>query len=200
MLIPRPETELLVGEVLAWAGDRVGLDVVDVGTGSGAIALALRQEGRFGRVVATDISEEALEVARANQRRCLSETEVEFLLGDGLAAISGGTFDAIVSNPPYIGMRESATLAAEVRDWEPAGALFSGDDGLEVIRRLVRDAPRHLRPGGLLALEIGSGQADEVAGLVRDNPSLESPVVRKDLAGRDRIVLAKASAAVSALR
>lgn len=191
VLIPRPETELLVDEVLAWARGREGLRALDVGTGSGAIALSLATEGPFARVVATDVSGEALEVARANHAAAAPDAPVEFRQGAVYAPVRGETFDVVVSNPPYIGEGERDSLDAEVRDWEPAGALFSGESGLEVIRELVAGAPGVLRPGGLLAMEIGWKQADAVTELVRAVEGLSEPAVRRDLEGRDRIVTAE---------
>lgn len=191
VLIPRPETEVLVGEVLRWAEGRSGLSAVDVGTGSGAIALSLATEGPFARVVATDASAEALEVARENHRAAAPDAPVEFRLGPGYVPLAGERFDVVISNPPYVGEREREKLDPEVRDWEPAGALFSGPEGLDLIRELVRDAPSHLRDGGLLALEIGEAQAEAVTDLIRATGRFGAPGVRKDLAGRDRIVVAE---------
>lgn len=191
VLIPRSETELLVDEVLAWARGREGLHALDVGTGSGAIALSLATEGPFSRVVATDVSAGALEVARANLAAAAPGAPVELLQGAVYAPVRGETFDVVVSNPPYIGESERGALDPGVRDWEPAQALFSGADGLDVIRELVAGAPRHLRPGGLLALEIGWKQAGAVAELVRAVDGFSEPAVRRDLEGRDRIVTAE---------
>jgi release factor glutamine methyltransferase len=191
VLIPRSETELLVDEVLAWARGREGLHALDVGTGSGAIALSLATEGPFARVVATDVSPGALEVARANFAASAPGAPVELLQGAVYAPVRGETFDVVVSNPPYIGESERGELDPGVRDWEPAQALFSGADGLDVIRELVAGAPRHLRPGGLLALEIGWKQAGAVAELVRAVDGFSEPAVRRDLEGRDRIVTAE---------
>jgi release factor glutamine methyltransferase len=190
VLIPRSETELLVDEVLAWAGGREGLHALDVGTGSGAIALSLATEGPFARVVATDVSGDALDVARANHAAAAPGSPVEFYAGAVYAPVRGQSFDVVVSNPPYIGESERGALDAGVRDWEPAQALFSGETGLDVIRELVAGAPEVLRAGGLLALEIGWKQADAVAELVRAVDGLSEPVVRRDLEGRDRIVTA----------
>jgi release factor glutamine methyltransferase len=191
VLIPRPETELLVGEVLAWAVGREQADLVDVGTGSGAIALSLRREGTFRRVVATDASEEAIALAAENATATGLRESVEFRLGDGLAAVAGERFHAIVSNPPYIRDDERESLAPEVREWEPPVALFSGSDGLDLIRRLIVEAPDHLHPGGLLAFEVGAEQGSAVAALIRQAERFDEPLVRKDLAGRERIVLAE---------
>lgn len=191
VLIPRPETELLVDAVLAWTDGRNGLDVVDVGTGSGAIALALRTEGEFGRIVATDVSSDALALARENADRSGMGEMIDFRLGSLYDPLHGDRFDAIVSNPPYVAERDRVTLDAEVADWEPASALFAGADGLDVIRPLVAGAGRHLCGGGLLALEIGADQAEAVMALIRSTAEFMEPRVEKDLCGRNRVVLAE---------
>jgi len=191
VLIPRPETERLVQAVLDWAEGRDGLSALDVGTGSGAIALALATEGPFARVVAVDVSPDALEVARANAREAAPDAPVEFHLGSLYEAAAGERFHVVVSNPPYVGDEERAALDPEVRDWEPAGALFAGAGGLDVIRPLVEEAAAHLEPGGLLAMEIGAGQAGAVTALVRATGAFAEPRVIADLAGRDRIVTAE---------
>jgi release factor glutamine methyltransferase len=191
VLIPRPETEILVGEVLAWAADKTDLDVVDIGTGSGAIALSLRKEGTFRRVVAVDVSEAALEVSRLNGEQVLSAGEVDFRQGSLFEPLRGEEFDVVVSNPPYVSEGDRDALAEEVVQWEPPEALFAGEDGLGVIRRLVAEAPASLRPGGLLALEIGATQGAEVAALVGRSPSFRDAVCKKDYSGRDRIILAE---------
>jgi release factor glutamine methyltransferase len=191
VLIPRPETEVLVQAVLDWAEGRDGLSALDVGTGSGAIALALATEGPFARVVATDLSAGALEVARANREAAAPDAPVEFREGSLFAPVAGERFDVVVSNPPYVGAEERDALDAEVRDWEPAGALFAGAGGLDILRPLVAGAPAHLAPGGLLAMEMGAAQADAVCALVRETGAFTDPRVIRDLAGRDRIVLAE---------
>lgn len=191
VLIPRPETERLVQEVLDWAAGRADLHAVDVGTGSGAIALALATEGPFARVVATDVSPDALALARENQLRAAPAAPVEFRHGDLLEPLRGEAVDVVVSNPPYIGDEEAPALDAEVRDWEPAGALFAGQGGLDVIRRLVPGAADVLRPGGLLALEMGAGQGAAVCAIIHETSAFAAPRVRPDLAGRDRVVLAE---------
>jgi release factor glutamine methyltransferase len=191
VLIPRPETEQLVQHVLDWAAGREGLDALDVGTGSGAIALSLATEGPFRRVVATDLEAAALEVARANQAACAPGAAVEFRQGDGYAPVARERFHVIVSNPPYIAEPEREALDAEVRDWEPATALFAGGDGLELIRRLVAGAPERLWPGGLLALEVGAAQGLAAAALVRDTGAFAEPRVHADFAGHPRVVTAE---------
>jgi release factor glutamine methyltransferase len=192
VLIPRPETEVLVQSVLDWAEGREGLTALDVGTGSGAIALALATEGPFSRVVAVDVSDDALALAAENRDRAAPASSVDFRLGSLYDAVEGERFDVIVSNPPYVGTEERESLDAEVRDWEPPAALFAGAGGLDVIRPLVAQSPGHLLPGGLLAMEIGAAQADAVCALIRETGAFGEPTVRRDLAGRDRIVLAQA--------
>jgi release factor glutamine methyltransferase len=191
VLIPRPETEVLVDEVLRWAGGREGLHALDVGTGTGAIALSLAVEGSFSRIVATDLSADALAVAQENHRRVAPPRPVEFRQGSLYEPVAGERFDVVVSNPPYIGPAEEGSLDQEVREWEPRVALFADDSGLGVIARLVADAPDHLRPGGLFALEVGVSQAERVVGMLRAIRGFGEPVVRHDLAGRERIVLAE---------
>jgi release factor glutamine methyltransferase len=199
VLIPRPETELLVGEVLTWARERVaagavdpaGLTAVDIGTGSGAIALSLALEGPFGRVVATDLSAAALVVAAENAERSGLAARVEFREGALWSALAEGErFDVVVSNPPYIAEAERDELAPEVRDWEPEAALFAAGAGLEILEALVVGAPDRLRPGGLLALEIGADQGAAVAACVEATGSYGAARVIHDLAGHERMVLA----------
>jgi len=191
VLIPRPETEVLVQEVLDWAAAHGARSALDVGTGSGAIALSLATEGAFERVVAVDLSPEALEVARANGEKAAPAMPVDFRLGSLYDAVGGERFGVIASNPPYVGTEERPSLDAEVREWEPGTALFAGQGGLDVIRPLVERAPLHLEPGGLLAMEIGAAQADAVCEIVRATGAFAEPRVRRDLSGRDRIVLAE---------
>jgi release factor glutamine methyltransferase len=195
VLIPRPETEVLVDAVLRWSAARpAGGSVLDVGTGSGAIALSLAVEGRFARVVATDVSAAALEVAAANARRSGLAELVEFRTGSIFGPLAAGErFDVIVSNPPYVAERDRDALAAEVAQYEPAAALFGGADGLEVIAQLVEQAAAHLVPGGLLALEVGLGQSDAVMDRLSVAGSYAAVRVVPDLTGRPRIVLAEAA-------
>jgi release factor glutamine methyltransferase len=191
VLIPRPETEVLVQAVLDWARGRDNLSAVDVGTGSGAIALALATEGPFSRVVATDAQAEALAAARENHAHAAPDAPVEFRHGDLLAPVRGETFDVVVSNPPYVGDEEEAGLDPEVRDWEPRTALFAGTGGMDVIHRLVPQAAEVLKPGGLLAMEIGAAQGAAVVRVIETTNAFGAPRVRPDLAGRDRFVLAE---------
>lgn len=191
VLIPRPETEQLVGEVLARCAGREGLTALDIGTGSGAIALSLATEGPFRRVVATDLSADALAAARENLSEAAPAAPVEFRQGSLFEPVRGERFDVVVSNPPYVGEEERDSLDAEVREWEPATALFAGRGGLDVIATLAREAADHLEPGGLLALEIGAGQGREVLALLEAADALTGVELRRDLSGRDRFVLAR---------
>jgi release factor glutamine methyltransferase len=199
VLIPRPETESLVEEVLVWARAYVGPTVthatlhgLDIGTGSGVIALSLLAEGPFARFRGVDVSPEAIEVSRRNAEQAGLQARFDLQLGSTFSGVPAGErFDVIVSNPPYVAETQRADLAPEIVDWEPEVALFGGADGLEVIREIVRGAPNHLRPGGLLALEVGLGQAADVATLM-ERHALVDARVRKDLAGRPRAVLANA--------
>lgn len=172
VLIPRPETEHLVEAVLAHFQTHAGgpLRIADVGTGSGAIAIALAVHLPAAEIVATDISREALDVAEGNARRHGVADRIRFIETDLLdipiagsrGAFSGQFFDAVVSNPPYVGLAEARDLHPQVRDHEPHAALFAGESGLDVYRRLVPQAEAALKPGGLLALEIGHAQREEL--------------------------------------
>jgi release factor glutamine methyltransferase len=198
VLIPRPETEALVGEVLAWAGARrrPDLTALDVGTGSGAIALSLAIEGTFASVLATDVAEPALEVARRNRAGSGLDDRVELRHGRLFEPlVPGERFDVVVSNPPYVAESEAATLEPEVAEWEPRLALFAGADGLDVLRGLVSGAGDALRPGGLLALEVGAGQAVAVARLAEEAGRYAGISIRRDYAGKERFVLAESSGA-----
>ncbi len=194
VLIPRPETEELVEAVLARVREwgREGLSAVDVGTGSGAIALSLVTEGPFRKVVAIDRSSDALKVAEANlQESGPAGARVELREGDLLDPVTGDErFDVVVANLPYVSRQEFGELEPEVREWEPQGALVARDGGLELIRRLVSRAPSVLHPGGLLALEVGADQARQVAQAMDEEDALGAPLILRDLARRDRIVLA----------
>jgi release factor glutamine methyltransferase len=190
VLIPRPETELLVDLVLERCAP--GGIAMDVGTGSGAIAIALATEGKFDRVIATDISLDALDVARKNSERY--STNIELVHGSLLATSDVGrrTSDvrAVVSNPPYISYDEIAGLPASVRDWEPMIALLSGRGGLAITAQLVRKAAARLEPGGLLALEVDARRVSLITELVSSEVRYEGVTVLLDLAGRERFVLA----------
>ena len=197
VLVPRPETEVLVDEVLAWtkareiAGGGEGLTALDVGTGSGCIALSLAHEGPFARVVATDVSGDALDVARGNAEAAGLADRVELRAGTLFEPLAPDErFHVVVSNPPYVAAGEAGELEPEVAQWEPGGALYAGEAGMDVLDALVAGVARHLEPGGLLALEVGLGQAEAVAGGIRAAGGFDAPRIRRDLAGRQRIVLA----------
>lgn len=181
VLIPRPETEVLVDLVLAEC--KAGT-VIDLGTGSGAIALALATEGQFDRVIGTDISSDALHVAALNARGM-----VELRQGSWLAPLSGIRAEAVVSNPPYISYDDA--LDASVRDWEPPIALLAADGGMAAIREIVKGAPAVLVDGGLLALEVDARRASTAAETVLSDGRYEDVRVRLDLTGRERFVLAR---------
>jgi len=188
-LIPRPETEGLVELVLERQATGV---VVDVGTGTGCVALALADEGHYGAVVAVDRSPAALGLAREN--RDAAGAPVRLVLGDLTSGLAQASVHAVVSNPPYLTEAELAALEPGVRDHEPALALASGPDGLEATRRLVQDAGRVLRPGGWLALEVDMLRAPAVAALA-SRAGLTDVTVHEDLFGRARYVLARRSEA-----
>ena len=192
VLIPRRDIETVVELVLDAVPDRAApLAVADVATGAGPLALALARELRAARVVATDLSEDALAVARGNAERLGLADRIDFLQGDLLAALPDGeSFDVLVSNPPYVPSATIAGLSPEVRR-EPRGALDGGHDGLDLLRRLVDGAARHLSPGGLLALEHGFDQAAAVRGLLDDTGQFEAAATRADLGGQPRVTHAR---------
>jgi release factor glutamine methyltransferase len=192
-LIPRPETELLVEAVLAWVDARAGaLRVIDVGTGTGAIALALATHLPQARMTAVDISAAALDVARGNAASLRLTQRVRFLLSDLLKEVHAEqSFDIIVSNPPYIPNADAPTLESEVVDHEPHGALFAGMDGLDVYRRLIPQAHAALVPGGLLAMEFGFGQRESLNALLEAD--WHDVRFLDDYAGIPRVVLAHRS-------
>ncbi len=198
VLIPRPETEQVVDAALgeldrcrAPSGGEGGL-VVDLGTGSGAIGLAVAAERSGVEVWLTDVSAAALDVARANLTGLgRAATRVRVAEGRWFEALPpelAGRFDVVVSNPPYVASDDE--LPAVVRDWEPASALFGGSDGLDHLRELVAEAPRWLAPGGALVLESAPTQVGPVAAMARDRGFATATVV-PDLAGRDRVVVAR---------
>ena len=193
VLIPRSETEQLVELVLEEVAGAPGGVAVDVGTGSGAIAIALATEGAFSRVYGTDVSLDALAVARQNVAACASllRAPVNFLHGSLLGPVRDVQARVIVSNPPYIALSEAASLPASVRDWEPAVALYGGADGLTPTARLVREAAEALAPGGLLAIEVDVRRASLAAELVIRERRFRDVRVELDLTGRERFVLAR---------
>lgn len=196
VLIPRPETELLAGRAIEIAASvRPERTVVDLGTGSGAVALSLAAELPIeGTVVwGIDVSADALDVARANAAGLgRSAANVRFAVGDWFAGLPDelrGRVDVVVSNPPYIADGDPE-VAADVLEWEPAGALFAGPDGLGAIRHIVQEARDWLRPGGALLMEIGHRQGGEVRALI-DVAGYVDVAIEPDLSGRDRFVYAR---------
>jgi release factor glutamine methyltransferase len=190
VLIPRPETEHLVEKVVALAPLFHEARILDVGTGSGAIAVSLAHEWPDALVAATEISDAALKLARRNAERLGFADRVRFLNGDLLAPVAGEQFDIVVSNPPYVPERDRSALSAEVRDFEPAQALFAGEDGLEVYRRLIPAAFSVLVPGGYIALEIGFGQSDAVRSLLAESGFAQIEFAN-DLQGIPRVATAR---------
>lgn len=186
VLIPRPETELLCEKALEYLRARPRAKVLDLCTGSGALAVTLALRCPKAEVWACDVSPDALEVARENARRL--GARVRFAKGDLFAPLSGECFDWIVSNPPYIARAELDGLQREVRR-EPVLALDGGADGLDFYRRIAREAPRHLRAGGGILLEVGAGQARAVASMLGD-AGLEPDAILPDLSGIPRVVCA----------
>ena len=196
VLIPRPETEIVVDEALKTMRGRPGGIAVDIGTGSGAIALALATEGEFDRVIATDLSADALAVATANLARLISpHTAVEFRLGADLAPLAGIKACLIVSNPPYIAPEEASSLPASVRDWEPAVALYADDGGMARYDQLLAGAADYLEPDGWLVLETDARRARETVRRATGTGRYTGVRLVRDLAGRDRVLLAQASGA-----
>lgn len=196
-LIPRPSTESLIEQALQWrrsAPERANLVIADIGTGTGCIAVSLAAQIKEARVVATDIVPEALELARRNAARHRVDDRIEFRLGDGVAPLTAGAvgerYDVICSNPPYVSDAEWNELEPNVKLYEPASALRGGADGLGVIRRLLRDAPPLLLPGGQLLIEIGHHQRDTVLAIAQAQPMLIDAVVLKDHEGFWRVLAA----------
>jgi len=185
VLVPRPETELVVGRCLELVAGAAAPAMLDVGTGSGAIALALASELPEARVTACDVSEDALAVARANGERL--GIDVEWVVSDLFAGLGERRFDLVVSNPPYVAEGELAGLAPEVRDWEPRGATVAGRTGLEVIARIAAEARVALEPGGAVVLEVGAGQAG-AAGRLLEEAGITDIGCERDHAGIERIV------------
>ncbi|HEY6375406.1 MAG TPA: peptide chain release factor N(5)-glutamine methyltransferase [Edaphobacter sp.] len=199
VLIPRPETEHLVESVLSRLPQgklkEHPVSIADVGTGSGAIAIALAVHLPEAHITALDLSTEALHIAQLNAENHNVAHRIRFLQSDLFSALPpGASFDAIVSNPPYVPTSDSSTLHPQVREHEPASALFAGPNGLEIYRRLIPEAHRLLKHDGLLALEIGHGQRDSLAELLADWHDL---TFIDDLQQIPRVALARRSPATA---
>ena len=190
-LIPRPDTEILVENVLANADKQEAVKIADIGTGSGAIILSLLANLPKAQGKTVDIVAKAVEVAKENAQSLQVADRCEFFVGDLFApfAESGDKFDIIVSNPPYIPQKDIATLEADVRAYEPVSALTDGGDGLSYYRRLLAEGKRYLKENGFIALEIGIHQAQAVKRIALDNGWRNIKII-KDYAGIDRVVLA----------
>jgi release factor glutamine methyltransferase len=196
VLIPRPETELLVDEVAAYLKDnKSAKSVLDVGTGSGAIAVSLAKKAPSLRVTASDVSESALAVAEKNASRLGVKGQIKFATSDVFdgfkTGFAGPKWDVIVSNPPYIKSQILPTLQREIYEHEPMKALDGGEDGLNLYRRLISGAPSFLRKTGAVFFEIGYDQTHEVTALFRENGSYVRIAVATDIAGHDRVISAR---------
>lgn len=192
VLVPRPETETLVLEALGYLKPLEAPAVLDLGTGSGCIAISIAHQKKEARVTAVDISPDALAVAKRNAVRHGVAERIEFLNGDLFAPLApGGTFDLIVSNPPYIAPDEFSSLAPDVRDHEPRIALEGGSDGLAFYRRIAAGVGPFLKPGGRLLMEIGYTQEESVREIVGRQAGLEVGPTIKDMSGNPRVVGAR---------
>ena len=187
VLVPRPDTETLVTAVIERLKDRGGAKIADIGAGSGAVALSLAEYLPEVFLTAVDISREALKVARENAEKLGFSERVEFREGDLLAPLEGETFDAIVSNPPYIPRGETESLPSEVKA-EPRLALDGGEDGLDFYRRLLKESGGLLREEGFLAVECGDGQSGRILEIAKGG-AFSEPKMYRDLAGKERVMI-----------
>ena len=190
VLIPRPETEHLVEEAIVQAAGFARPRIVDVGAGSGAIAVALAHKLSAAQMTATEISTRALAVARENAERNGVADRIRFLEGDLLVPVTGEQFDLVVSNPPYVPECDRDALSVEVRDYEPAQALFAGEDGLAIYRRLIPAAFGALVSGGFVVLEIGYGQQEPIRALLA-SAGFNGVEFTVDLRGIPRVATAR---------
>jgi release factor glutamine methyltransferase len=192
VLVPRPETETLVLEALGHLRSLTAPTVLDLGTGSGCIAISIAHQKKDALVTAMDVSPDALAVAKRNAIKHGVAGRIEFLQGDLFTSLAGGTtFDQIVSNPPYIAPGEFVVLAADVREHEPRIALDGGPDGLAFYRRIAAGVEPFLKPGGRLLMEVGYTQDEAVRTILAARPELEVGQTIKDMSGQARVVVAK---------
>ncbi len=190
VLIPRPESELIVEEALRVLGRLEGARIADAGTGSGCLAIAIACESASASVVATDISGDALEVAALNARRHSVDSRVRFVHTSYLDGV-GGPFDLIVANPPYVKDGDKPGLSRQVAGYEPHVALFGGGDGLRGVTAVLEAGASKLVPGGWLIVEFGLGQDDQVQALIDDDPAFRLDRLRQDLQGIARTAVAQ---------
>ncbi|MBI4524275.1 MAG: peptide chain release factor N(5)-glutamine methyltransferase [Deltaproteobacteria bacterium] len=196
VLVPRPETELLVELAIQMAqqlSKKDSIKIIDLGTGSGVIAVSLAKEIGHSEVWATDLSPEALGVARANAQHNGVEDKIHFLQGDLFDPVKNRSsfFDMVVSNPPYVRRGEIEDLPPEARDWEPRIALDGGVDGLDLYRRIIQEAPIYLGGGGFIGLEIGADMPQPISKLFESRDCYQRMSLHQDLSGRDRAVTAR---------
>ena len=201
VLIPRPETELLVEQVvtICRTSHFASPNILEIGTGSGCVAVALAKNLPHAALVATDISATALEVAKENAKTHGLTERIEFAQGDTFEALSGQPgkprdFDFIVSNPPYIARKELPELPAEVREYEPRVALLAGEDALAVHKKIVPGAQNHLANRGKLLMEMGYGQAEQIKKLLEESGYLTEVRTVRDLQGHERVVIGEKKA------
>ncbi len=194
VLIPRPETELVVESALRTAGGGKRLTLIDLCTGSGCIAVSLAKELPGAHIFATDKSENALAVARENARRHEVSERIRFLEGDLFEPLREldlrGGVDIIVTNPPYVRFDDFNSLQPEVRDFEPKDALIAGPEGTELAEKIIKNAPEYLRKNGRLIMEMGMGQAEALGRMVKQTGAYGEPEILKDLAGLERVIVA----------
>lgn len=190
VLIPRPDTEILVEEIIELCKGKDDLDILDIGTGSGAITVSLAKYIEKSRLTSLDISEIALEIAKKNAKSNGVIDKINFIKSDLFQQIVGTNlkFDIIVSNPPYIRKRDIDELHTQVKDYEPYNALEGGIDGLDFYRNITEQSKNYLKPGGILAYEVGHDQAEEVVKIMQNN-GYNKIYIKKDLQGIDRVVI-----------
>ena len=185
VLDPRPDTETLIDFVI----EKPVTSVLELGTGSGAIAVTLACEWKHVHLTAVDISEDAISMAKINAEKFNVQNKIHFLKSDWFETVRG-SFDLIISNPPYIGLVEQDEIAAEVIKYDPEIALFAGRDGLEAYKKIIPNLAKFLKPDGLVVLETGASQSNQVKNMMNAVGFIDAKIV-KDLSGKDRLVAAK---------
>ncbi|MCK4739766.1 MAG: peptide chain release factor N(5)-glutamine methyltransferase [Deltaproteobacteria bacterium] len=195
VLIPRPETEQLVEETLLAVKDKKTPLILDLCTGSGCVGISIASELKDSRLVATDLSSDALAIAKANAEKNKVSSQIDYLEGNLFEALDKRnlalSFDVITSNPPYINSADIDGLAPEVSVFEPRISLDGGTDGLILIRKIINDAPKFLKPGGTLLMEFGFGQAKDILNIVEECKAFEEVETLKDLSGIERVLRVK---------